>query len=78
MPGRAIMDATLRPYDLGSAQWFVLWHLATVGPAMPLIVRGGSGNFMLIAGRVHLAGPPRSHAAWQTRLTSKDAPGWVR
>jgi DNA-binding MarR family transcriptional regulator len=28
------MDATLRPYDLGSTQWYVLWHLANAGPAM--------------------------------------------
>lgn len=30
--GRALMDATLRPYDLGSTQWYVLWHLANFGP----------------------------------------------
>lgn len=29
---RALMDATLRPYDLGSTQWYVLWQLATNGP----------------------------------------------
>ncbi|QDL93771.1 MarR family transcriptional regulator [Paroceanicella profunda] len=28
------MDATLRPYDLGSTQWYVLWHLATSGPTV--------------------------------------------
>lgn len=32
--GRAIMDATLRPYDLGSTQWYVLWHLANNGPSV--------------------------------------------
>ncbi|WP_114859550.1 MarR family winged helix-turn-helix transcriptional regulator [Azospirillum brasilense] len=32
--GRALMDATLRPYDLGSTQWYVLWHLANVGPTV--------------------------------------------
>ena len=26
------MDAVLRPYDLGSTQWYVLHHLATIGP----------------------------------------------
>ena len=26
------MDKTLRPYDLGSTQWYVLWQLATNGP----------------------------------------------
>lgn len=30
--GRAVMDATLRPYDLGSTQWYVLWQLVNVGP----------------------------------------------
>lgn len=29
---RAVMDATLRPYDLGATQWYVLWQLATNGP----------------------------------------------
>ncbi|MBB4127723.1 DNA-binding MarR family transcriptional regulator [Xanthomonas translucens] len=28
------MDATLRPYDLGSTQWYVLWHLANAGHAV--------------------------------------------
>ncbi|MBA69189.1 MAG: MarR family transcriptional regulator [Rhizobiales bacterium] len=28
------MDATLRPYDLGSTQWYVLWRLATFGPTV--------------------------------------------
>lgn len=32
--GRALMDSALRPYDLGSTQWYVLWHLANVGPTM--------------------------------------------
>ncbi|MBP7338584.1 MarR family winged helix-turn-helix transcriptional regulator [Niveispirillum sp.] len=32
--GRALMDATLRPYDLGSTQWYVLWHLANSGPCV--------------------------------------------
>jgi hypothetical protein len=29
---RAVMEATLRPYGLGSTQWYVLWQLATNGP----------------------------------------------
>lgn len=29
---RAVMDAALRPYDLGATQWYVLWQLATNGP----------------------------------------------
>lgn len=28
------MDSTLRPYDLGSTQWYVLYHLAVAGPVM--------------------------------------------
>lgn len=32
--GRAVMDSALRPYDLGSVQWYVLYHLATAGPTM--------------------------------------------
>lgn len=32
--GRALMDTTLRPYDLGATQWYVLWHLATNGPSV--------------------------------------------
>ncbi len=32
--GRAVMDAALRPYDLGSVQWYVLYQLATAGPTM--------------------------------------------
>ncbi|WP_232830464.1 MarR family winged helix-turn-helix transcriptional regulator [Oceanicella sp. SM1341] len=34
MAGRAVMDATLRPFDLGSTQWYVLWHLAQSGPTV--------------------------------------------
>lgn len=32
--GRAVMDSVLRPYDLGSVQWYVLYQLANVGPTM--------------------------------------------
>ncbi|WP_244445827.1 MarR family transcriptional regulator [Devosia sp. LC5] len=28
------MDATLRPFGLGSTQWYVLWHLANFGPTV--------------------------------------------
>jgi DNA-binding MarR family transcriptional regulator len=31
---RAVMDAVLRPYDLGSTQWYVLYQLANEGPTM--------------------------------------------
>lgn len=31
---RGIMEATLRPYDLGSTQWYVLWQLANNGPTV--------------------------------------------
>jgi len=31
---RALMDAVLRPYDLGSTQWYVLHQLANEGPTM--------------------------------------------
>jgi DNA-binding MarR family transcriptional regulator len=31
---RALMDMVLRPYDLGSTQWYVLYHLANDGPMM--------------------------------------------
>ena len=31
---RALMDAILRPYDLGSTQWYVLHGLANEGPTM--------------------------------------------
>lgn len=30
--GRAVMDAVLRPYDLGSVQWYVLHRLIDAGP----------------------------------------------
>jgi DNA-binding MarR family transcriptional regulator len=32
--GRAVMDAALRPYGLGSTQWYVLYQLATEGPTI--------------------------------------------
>lgn len=32
LASRAVMEATLRPYDLGSTQWYVLWQLANNGP----------------------------------------------
>lgn len=32
MASRAVMEATLRPYGLGSSQWYVLWQLAHHGP----------------------------------------------
>lgn len=32
--GRAVMDAALRPHELGSVQWYVLHRLATAGPVM--------------------------------------------
>lgn len=32
--GRAVMDSVLRPYDLGSVQWYVLYQLAMAGPTM--------------------------------------------
>lgn len=32
LAGRAVMDAALRPFDLGSTQWYVLWHLKSGGP----------------------------------------------
>jgi MarR family transcriptional regulator, lower aerobic nicotinate degradation pathway regulator len=31
---RTLMDAVLRPYDLGSTQWYVLHQLANEGPTM--------------------------------------------
>jgi DNA-binding MarR family transcriptional regulator len=31
---RAAMESVLRPYDLGSTQWYVLYHLANDGPTM--------------------------------------------
>lgn len=30
--GRAVMDSALRPFDLGSTQWYVLYQLAQDGP----------------------------------------------
>ena len=32
MAGRAAMEAMLRPYDLGTTQWYVLYQLAHDGP----------------------------------------------
>lgn len=32
--GRAVMDSTLRPYGLGSVQWYVLHQLVNDGPTM--------------------------------------------
>ncbi|WP_299845608.1 MarR family transcriptional regulator [uncultured Paracoccus sp.] len=32
LAARSVIDATLRPYDLGSTQWYVLWHLVREGP----------------------------------------------
>lgn len=32
--GRAVMDSVLRPYDLGSTQWYVLHQLVRAGPTM--------------------------------------------
>ncbi len=32
--GRAVMDSVLRPYGLGSTQWYVLYQLANEGPTM--------------------------------------------
>jgi len=31
---RAVMDSVLRPYGLGSTQWYVLYQLANEGPTM--------------------------------------------
>jgi DNA-binding MarR family transcriptional regulator len=31
---RSMMDSILRPYGLGSTQWYVLYQLANVGPTM--------------------------------------------
>ena len=31
---RAVMDTMLRPYGLGSTQWYVLYQLANAGPTM--------------------------------------------
>jgi DNA-binding MarR family transcriptional regulator len=30
--GRAAMEAMLRPFDLGSTQWYILFHLVQEGP----------------------------------------------
>jgi len=32
LASRAAMEAILRPYGLGSTQWYVLWQLANHGP----------------------------------------------
>lgn len=34
LAGRIAMEAALRPYDLGSTQWYVLHRLAQDGPTM--------------------------------------------
>ena len=34
MAGRAAMEAMLRPYDVGTTQWYVMHQLATDGPTM--------------------------------------------
>jgi MarR family transcriptional regulator, lower aerobic nicotinate degradation pathway regulator len=34
LASRAVMDSVLRPYDLGSTQWYVLYLLAHDGPTM--------------------------------------------
>ena len=31
---RAAMESVLRPYDLGTTQWYVLYQLANAGPTM--------------------------------------------
>ena len=31
LAARSVIEATLRPYDLGSTQWYVLWHLVHDG-----------------------------------------------
>ena len=31
---RGVMDTVLRPYGLGSTQWYVLYQLANAGPTM--------------------------------------------
>ncbi|HVA06817.1 MAG TPA: MarR family transcriptional regulator [Acidimicrobiales bacterium] len=31
---RAVMESVLRPYDIGSTQWYVLYQLANDGPTM--------------------------------------------
>lgn len=32
LASREVMEATLRPYELGSTQWYVLWTLFNHGP----------------------------------------------
>ncbi len=32
--GRAAMEAMLRPFDLGSTQWYILYQLVHHGPTM--------------------------------------------
>lgn len=32
LAARGVIDATLRPYDIGSTQWYLLWHLVHDGP----------------------------------------------
>ncbi|MBW9070145.1 MarR family transcriptional regulator [Rhizobium pusense] len=34
LAGRAVMDECLRPFDLGSTQWYVLWYLVNHGPSV--------------------------------------------
>lgn len=35
---RAVMDTVLRPYGLGSTQWYVLYQLANEGPTMQRVL----------------------------------------
>lgn len=32
LTARSVIESTLRPYELGSTQWYVLWHLVHDGP----------------------------------------------
>jgi DNA-binding MarR family transcriptional regulator len=32
LAARSVIEATLRPYDLGPTQWYVLWYLVHKGP----------------------------------------------
>lgn len=34
LANRALIESVLRPYDLGSTQWYVLYQLANEGPTM--------------------------------------------
>ncbi len=34
LANRALIESVLRPYDLGSTQWYVLYQLANDGPTM--------------------------------------------